>query len=438
MKKLIFAAVCAVAAGLSSFAVEDTVTVKASVEATVANSRAKNECAIKAKKLAVEKYLGRLDANMPETLVKKAVQDYKKYIDEIESDEGDFEDGEFSCEYEISIRREELLQFLSTEGWNMSAGCKDASGNPIDVSLVIAEDAPDVGAMKVADAFGTGLGGKCFFFIRYTEFQKTIRDALVDQLNKIGMQAPLLEDDPAYADLKALDPCCLGVYFDPGVGDKGDFKITPNFIQLIQSNNPDTMVLYYRVGSLVFETEQRKAFVNVSISIKNLTNNKTIQIGRADGESPTIGSSQQDRIMMEMATLVCRTTNKILSGEDAGGKIMNAIKTLKAEAAKPQGPMKVVFNMSKVDKKIRTRAKVMLKKGLIGAGLTDQKSIKTVKDTLTMTVTNKDIPDMDELWVAIMDVLMSESVGIEDVTDDQKTVNGNIMTVTPGKETSGD
>lgn len=440
MKRMMMTLAIAAMAAFAVFAVEDTVTVKASVEAAAANSRAKNECATKAKKLAVEKYLGRIDSGMPETLVKKAVQDYKKYVDEIESDEGDFEDGEFSCEYKITIKREALMQFLSSEGWNMSAGAKDTSGNPIEIELVIAEDPPDVGAMKVADAFGTGLDGKNFFFTRYTEFQKTIRDALVDQLNKIGIQAPLLEDNPAYADLKAQDPCCLGVYFDPGVGDKGDFKITPNYIQLIQSNNPDTMVLYYRVGSLVFEAEQRKAFVNVSIAIKNLTNNKTIQIGRADHESPTITSKQQDRIMMEMATAVCRATNKILSGEDAGGKIMNAIKTLKAEAAKPAGPMTIVVNMSKVDKKIVDEVMIEFEDKVVEKGLCKSNAFKTTGSSMIFTLKDGAVKNNDpkRAFVAVKKVLIDAGLPEEWVQGDCKTVNGNRMTIVPGKETSGD
>ena len=59
-------------------------------------------------------------------------------------------------------------------------------------------------------------------------------------------------------------------------------------------------------------------------------------------------------------------------------------------------------------------------------------------DLAAALLANKDIPDMDELWVAIMEVMMSDDVGIGEATDDQKTVNGNTMTVTPGKETSGD
>ena len=320
----------------------------------------------------------------------------------------------------------------------MSAGAKDASGNPIEIELVVAEDPPTVGSMKMADAFGTGLDGQSFFFTNYSEFQKKIKAAITKQLNAIGINPPLLENNPAYKDLKAQDPYCLGVYFDPGVGGKGDFKITPDYLELIQSNNPDSMVLYYHIASLIFEAKQKKVMANVSIAIKNLKTNTTIEIGDDRRESPTINSDQKDVIMDEMANTVKRCTTAILSGEDAGGKIMNAIKALKAETDKPAGPMKVVFNMSKVDKKIRTKAKVMLKKGLISAGLTDQKNVKTIGETLTMTVTNKDIPDMDELWVAIMEVMMSDDVGIGEATDDQKTVNGNTMTVTPGKETSGD
>ena len=100
MKKLLINIVCAFCIAFSVLAVEDTVTVRASVEATMANSRAKNECIIKAKKLAVEKYLGSLDSGMAETLVKRAVQDYKKYIDEVEADEGDDGTASVVCDSE--------------------------------------------------------------------------------------------------------------------------------------------------------------------------------------------------------------------------------------------------------------------------------------------------------------------------------------------------
>lgn len=429
MKKFLLSSVGAVFAVFAAFAFEDVVTVKASIEATSANTRVKSECSKKAQKLAVQKFLGGLDADMAETIVQKAMKDYKKYIDEVDDEDGDFEDGEFSCEYKVTIKREELLQWLGTQGWSM------ASSNSVDIDIVVAEDPPDVGSMKVADAFGTGLDGANFFFTRYTEFQKTIRDALVDQLNKIGIQAPLLEDNPAYEELKSQDPCCLGVYFDPGVGDKGGFKITPNYLKLVQGNNPDSMVLYYRVGSLIFEAAQRKVFVNVSLSIKNLSNNKTIQIGRADEESPTITSGQKDRIMMEMATTVCSAMGKILNGEDAGQKIIGAIKTLKSEAARPQGPMKVVINGSSVDKKIRDDFLLELEDGIVAAGLCKEKDVKSVGNTVTCVITSTDpkMKDPRRLWRKLKEVLTKAGLDDEMVTDDIKTVNGNTMTVTPGK-----
>ena len=92
--------------------------------------------------------------------------------------------------------------------------------------------------------------------------------------------------------------------------------------------------------------------------------------------------------------------------------------------------MKVVINCSKIDSKIRTRARVMLKKGCIAKKLCGKTGVKTRGNTLSFVVTNKEIPDLDELWLALLDVL--KEAGIE-TTDDQKTANGNTLTVTPGK-----
>ena len=440
MKKKMMTLVFAVMAAFTIFAVEDTVTVKASVEATQANSRAKNECATKAKKLAVEKYLGRLDSGMPETLVKKAVQDYKKFVDEVEPDEGDFEDGEFSCEYKITIKREDLLKFLSTEGWNMASGATDASGNPIEIELVVAEDPPTVGSMKMADAFGTGLDGQSFFFTNYSEFQKKIKAAITKQLNAIGINPPLLENNPAYKDLRAQDPYCLGVYFDPGVGGKGDFKITPDYLDLIQSNNPDSMVLYYHIASLIYEAKQRKVMVNVSIAIKNLKTNTTIEIGDDRKESSTINSDQKDVIIDEMANTVKRCTASILSGEDAGRKIMDAIKTLKAEAAKPAGPMTIVVNMSKVDKKIVDEVMIEFEDKVVEKGLCKANAFKTTGSSMVFTLKDGAVKNNDpkRAFVAVKKVLIDAGLPEEWVQGDCKTVNGNRMTIVPGKETAGE
>ena len=144
--------------------------------------------------------------------------------------------------------------------------------------------------------------------------------------------------------------------------------------------------------------------------------------------------------MMEMATTVCRATNKILSGENAGGKIMDAIKTLKADAAKPTGPMTIVVNMSKVDKKIVDEVMIEFEDKVVEKGLCKSNAFKTTGSSMVFTLKDGAVKNNDpkRAFVAVKKVLIDAGLPEEWVQGDCKTVNGNRMTIMPGKETSGD
>lgn len=407
----------------------DDVTIKATVSATAKNSRTMGECKKQASKDAVKKYLARLDSNMQESVVEKVVKDYRKWVDEVEGDDYEFEDGELTGEFTVSIKKEDLLQFLSGEGWTLSGG-SDADGDALKLEVVIAEQKPDAGMMRFAERMGTGNGGKAEFFARYENFQRNVVEALGKQVKEIGITPVPLEFNPAYADMKKADPVVVGGCFSV---DNNEWQYTPNFIETIKDNNPDTVVLYYRIDGISFDDANREIFVKVSLSYLVLGGNSGTAQTPIGSKDATLRTYKKDLIGIttEMGTAVARATTALISGADLNKKLQREIKKLRTQANGPKGPIDVVINASKIDAKIRKRAKFMIKKQLLAAGLTTEKDCKVTENTMKFRITKEGLEDPDEAWVEILEVL--EKAGIEDVTDDQMTLQGSTMTVTPGK-----
>ena len=430
MKKLVLVLACAVFSVIGVNA--DEVTVKSSVSGKN-NSATKNECRKQAKKLAVQKFLNRMDANMQESLVSKAVASYAKWTDDISGDDWEWEDDELSCEFSVTVDNEKLLQFLSENGWSVDKGSPNDE-NAVKFEVVIAEEKPDDGMMAVAEQMGVGTGGKVEFFKRYTMYQRRVRDKLVKQANEIGINVPLLENNEAYADLKKVDPVLVGGTFN--VNNLG-WQYTDNFVETIRDNNPDTILLYYRIDTIAYEASTRRIRISVSLNIKSLGGANGIvtkSLGAQDYVQKAT-SDQLDILMADMAVAVTRATGMLLSGEGMNQKIVQFAKELRAQANAPKGPMTLVVNGSKVDKKIRDDFLLELEDGLVKAGLCKEKDVKSRGNTVSCVITSSDpkMKDSRRLWRAIKKVLTEAGLDDEMVTDDIKTVNGMTMTVTPGK-----
>ena len=100
MKKVLFALIGALAMVVSVFAGDEEVTVKVSVAGTN-NSALRRECEVMGKKEAIKKYLVKQNSSMPEKVVSEAMSSYAKFIDEIEADESEYEDGSLTCSFKI-------------------------------------------------------------------------------------------------------------------------------------------------------------------------------------------------------------------------------------------------------------------------------------------------------------------------------------------------
>jgi len=420
MKKLIVAIVGLFALLASSFAGDEEVTVKVSVEGTN-NSALKKQCEVKGKKDAVKKYLTKLgNAKITEKVIDEAMSSYAKFIDGIDTDEQEYEDGTLTCSYTVTIKQTDLAKWLEGEGIDLNAA---ADGSSFEIFVM--EEPPDPGQLQLGDKMGS------FFFNKYGEFQRTIRDGLVEEANKWGFKIILLSDNENYEEFKKKDPNLVGVSYNVN-GDTRGFMVTDGFLRAVQENNPDAIVMYYRIDSLTYNPSTKSIRASLALSLKNLADNSTVALGNIKGFELIASGTQDDEIMTDFGKCVMKALDSLMDEKGVGEKTTAELKRMRNAAARPKGPMKVVINCSKVDSKIKIKVRNGLKKQLVAAGLTDQ--TKVVKDSLSCVVKpSKDFGDLDDVWGKISEIL-PEFLGEDvEITDDWAKKNGDTLTVTIGK-----
>ena len=411
--------VCACTMLMAALGGDEEVTVKVSV-AGVNNSALKKQCEVQGKKAAIKKYLDKMgNDKITEKVVSEAMSSYAKFIDGIDADEQEYEGGELTCSYTVTIKQEEIAKWLEGEGVDLNAA---ADGSSLEIFVM--EEPPDAGQMLLGDEVGN------FFFTRYNMFQRRIRDALVKKVGEFGFSVILLEDNESYEEMKKTDPVLVGVSYNVN-GDTKGFTRTPDFLKTVQENNPDAIALYYRIDTLAFDADTGKIRTTVALNFKNLAANKTQNIGSRDFQYVT-RNKKPDMIMADFGTTVERAMFALLNGEGMGAKLSHMVKSMRNAAMRPKGPMKLVINCSQVDKKIKIKVRNGLKKALVSAGLTDQ--TKVVKDSLSCVVKpNKDFGDLDDVWGKVSEIL-PEFLGDDiEITDEWAKKNGDTLTVTIGK-----
>lgn len=419
MKKMMVFLTCMCALFMSAFAGDEEVTVKVSVAGTN-NSALKKQCQVQGQKLAIKKYLEKMgNEKITDKVVAEAQSSYAKFIDEVETDEQEYEDGELTCSYTVTIKQADLAKWLEGEGIDLNAA---ADGSSLEIFVM--EEPPDAGQIVLGDDVGN------FFFTRYNMFQRRIRDALVKKVGEFGFSVILLEDNESYEDMKKTDPVLVGVSYNVN-GDTKGFTKTPNFLETVQNNNPDAIALYYRIDALAFDPDTGKIRTTVALNFKNLAANKTQNVGTRDF-SYVSRNKKPDMIMADFGTCVESAMFALLNGEGMGEKLTHTVKSMRKAASRPKGPMKLVINCSQVDKKIKIKVRNGLKKALVSAGLTDQ--TKVVKDSLSCVVKpSKDFGDLDDVWGKVSEIL-PEFLGDDvEITDEWAKKNGDTLTVTIGK-----
>lgn len=420
MKKLIFAIVGLCAVVMTALAGDEEITVKVSVEGTN-NSALKKQCDVQGKKAAVKKYLEKMgNSKITEKVIDEAMSAYSKFIEDIDADESEYEDGALTCSYTVTIKQTDIAEWLKEEGIDLNAA---ADGSSLEIFVM--EEPPDAGQLQLGDKMGS------FFFNKYGEFQKTIRDGLVEEANKWGFKIILLEDNENYEEFKKKDPNLVGVSYNVN-GDTRGFMVTDGFLRTVQENNPDAIVMYYRIDSLTYNPESKSIRSSLALNLKNLADNSTRALGNIKGYELKASGTQEDEIMTDFGKCVMAALDELMDQKGVGKKISAEIKSMRNAAARPKGPMKLVINCSKVDSKIKIKVRNGLKKALVSAGLTEK--TKVVKDSLSCVVKpSEDFGDLDDVWGKVSEIL-PEFLGDDiEITDEWAKKNGDTLTVTIGK-----
>lgn len=420
MKKMLVAIACALCA-IEIFAGGE-VQVKVT-ETAPRNSYAVKTAAVrKAKVLAVDKYLASSGYKLDERAAAELKTDFATFVTDFE---------EVACEWEqigpnegmMTLEAVVTLNEATIRNWLKERGITTKVDR---ISIVVLEEPPSLGAMKLANAFGTDVDGTKFFINNYTMFQRRVRDEITRNIGEY-FDVILLEDDDIYSKHKKQDANLLGVYFDP---DENKFVVDEGLLADVKANQPETVVMYYRLDSLAFDYSTKKILVSVALSFKNLETKATKSIGTREW-SEQIDTTAQDMIMAKMAACTSSAANSLLKG--AGDKLLSMVKGMANKDDHAKQPPKLTVNSGIFDAKTRKKNLFAVKKAIKAAGLADDDAIKTTETTLIATLKG-DVADLDELYYEHLEEIFT-NLGVE-LSDEQVHIDSNARSIriTPAEE----
>ncbi len=428
MKRILPALFALLGPALAALAADNEIQVKASGTAPQNTYALKKDVTAKAQKLALKKYLLKQNSELDDRIVDEALSEYTKFVEDWEELDASWEaldatQGQLTIEGMATINLEEANEWLEARGVNRQGS----------IQIVVMEEPPSLGSMKFDEAFGTGIDGAKFFLQNYTLFQRKIRDALVKKVGTLGFDVQLLEDRSVYKKFLSGDGMLLGVRFDP---DANQFVVDRDLLDAVRAQQPDTLVLYYRVDTLAFDPKTREMRSSVALSFKNLENGVTKALDPATFAMKTT-QTQKDLILDDFATCTLMAINKLMNGNDAAERLNHLALSVRNAPSVGSGPMKLVFNATGVDEKVRKRMLFQIKKQMESAGLvdkTDKNAVKTVGNTMTATISADGIDGLEDLYFGHLDEIFT-GIGLE-ITDDQVDYDNaaNTLTVSPSAE----
>jgi len=425
MKRILPALFALLGPALAALAADNEIQVKASGTAPQNSFALKKTVTADAQKLAVRKYLLKQNAELDDRIVDEALSEYTKFIEDWEELDASWEaldstQGQLTVEGMATIDLEEANEWLEARGVNRQGS----------IQIVVMEEPPSLGSMKFDEAFGTGIDGAKFFLQNYTLFQRKIRDALVKKVGTLGFDVQLLEDRPVYKKFLTADGTLVGVRFDP---DANQFVVDRDLLDAVRAQQPDTLVLYYRVDTLAFDPKTREMRSSVALSFKNLGNGVTKALDPSTFAMKT-AQTQKDLILDDFATCATMAINKLMNANDAAERLNHLALSVRNAPSVGSGPMKLVFNATGVDAKIRKRALFQIKKQLESGGLCAKGDVKTTDTTLLATISADDIDGLEDLYFGHLDEIFT-GIGLE-ISDDQVDYDNaaNTLTVSPSAE----
>lgn len=401
------------------FAADSSFEVKVAIDAPRYTRTVADDLANKAKSEALKKYLLRLDANMGQDLIRKACTEIDTFVDDIEQENVKWTDitknaGQLAGSYVVELKLEDINQWLKVNGFKTQG----------KIALVILEEPPSLGAMKLTSEAGTESGGDKAFIQNYTSFQRRVRDCIIKKVDEFGFDVNLLADHELYEEYKNKDNELVGVFFDP---ETNNFAINKELLSAVRSNNPDTLVLYYRLETVEFEKATNQVRTTVALNIKNLNSNVTKSFG---SETFALISKATTTSMLvdDLGFSAEKAILKLMNAEGASSRLNKLVMEIKNTANAPAGPIKVTINGEVFDAKIRKKVLYQLKKQLVEAGVSTADKMKSNNTTLTFEAL-PEFKDVEKLYFEKISPIFDE-LGAE-IEDDKIFYGKSTITIKP-------
>ena len=249
----------------------DKFQVKVAANAEQNSQEVQAELLTLAQREAIKSYIRMCNSEVPEKILASAQDNAPFYVISSQKlnekwTQLDSTAGQLAGEFIIELSLDKINQWMVANGF-MQQG---------KMELVILEELPDLAGIKLDNILGSGIDGQKYFLQRYTTFQRRIRDAILKKMETYGFLIHLLEDKPLYKEFKSKNGTLVGVYFDP-MTDK--FVLDADLLTTIQENNPNTLVLSYRIDALIFIPETEELSITINLSLKDLKSGITRSIG---------------------------------------------------------------------------------------------------------------------------------------------------------------
>ena len=373
-----------------------------------------------AQKQAVKSYILMCNANVPDKILASAQDNSLLYVTSSRKLNSkwiqiDSKAGQLEGEFVIGLSLAKINQWMVANGF-MQQG---------KMELIIVEELPDLAGIKLDNLLGSGVDGKKYFLQRYTTFQRRIRDAILKKMETYGFLIHLLEDKPLYNEFKSRNGTLVGVYFDPTT-DK--FVLDAGLLTAIKENNPNTLVLLYRIDALIYAPETSEIVCTVNLSIKDLKSGISRAIG-SQSYRQHFTLQNKELLINDMANCIENAINKLMNENNAAARLNATAISIKNMTKHSRGALTFIVNASAFDPKVRKRVMYMMRKELLSKELSSSDKITSTDTTMTVEINSEKCKDREELYMEyIMPFL--EKIGIE--LDDAKVhYDGNNLLIKP-------
>ena len=407
--RCVFQVLCALLlSGIAATAADNEIRVTASGTAAMNTSALLKRVVVEAQKQGVRKYLLKQSPDLDARLLDEALSDFASFVENWDMDDAEWEQfdpqqGQLTVTGVVEVDAEELNQWLESKGVSRNT-FTDRAGNEHRIQLVILEEPPAVGAMKMNEFFGTDVTGAKWFFMNYTMFQRKVRDAINKKVAEMGFDVSEPAENRIFAKYKSPDGTLFGVHFD---AEKSEFTAERDLLEAIRDNLPDALVLFYRIDTLAMDPGAGEVRSSVAFSVKNLGSGTTKAFGDSTAALPHSPSTGRDVAMDNLARATTMAMNKLLNAEDAAAKLNHIAISLQNAANRPKGPMKLVVNSAVFEESARRKTLFKLKKALVDQGLATKEGVKSTETTLMATISKEGIEDLDSLQFEYLEDLFS-------------------------------